>query len=149
MIQGTLRRVYLYSVVKPGSVIFPYLNTDNPGGVISKALQANKKFFVLLACHYPLARFKWVPSTFSSHCQLSSTQRHWLTSAAITIFSPEIILRMLGIKPGAAESRSKFANEKLKDVDASTPSASPLYFLLKYSCLPTIYLPQAKPLFIL
>ena len=37
----------------------------------------------------PLAFTRWVQSTFSSHCPLSSKQRHWLTSAKVTIFSIE------------------------------------------------------------
>ena len=34
----------------------------------------------------PLTRTRWVWSTFSSHCTLSSNQRWWLTSATLIIF---------------------------------------------------------------
>ena len=34
----------------------------------------------------PLAWTRWVPSTFSSHCPLSSKQQHWITSASLIIF---------------------------------------------------------------
>ena len=39
---------------------------------------------------FPLARTRWVQSIFSSHCPLSSNQCHWLTSATLIIFPPEV-----------------------------------------------------------
>ena len=45
---------------------------------------------------------RWVQSTFSSHCLLSSGQPHLLTAATSIIFSSEFFLVMLGIKLGAA-----------------------------------------------
>ena len=50
----------------------------------------------------PLVSTRWVQSTFSSLCPLSSKQRRWLTSVTSTIFSSEIFLGTLGIEPGAA-----------------------------------------------
>ena len=50
----------------------------------------------------PLARSRWVWSTFSSHCPLSSIQPHWLTSATSIFFPHKKISWTLGIKPGAA-----------------------------------------------
>ena len=47
----------------------------------------------------PLARTRWVRTTFSSHCTLSSNQYSWLTSATAIIISSENSLGMLGIKP--------------------------------------------------
>ena len=47
----------------------------------------------------PLASNRWVWSTFSSRCPLSSKHGRRLTSVTSTIFSYEIILGMLGIKP--------------------------------------------------
>ena len=38
----------------------------------------------------PLAGTRWVRSSFSSHCPLSSNQRHWLTSATSIIFPVNI-----------------------------------------------------------
>ena len=66
-------------------------------------------YIVALFCGtgLPLASSR---SAFSSHCPLSSRQRCWLTSAMLTIFSSEIVLGMLGLKPEVAGSGSKFAN---------------------------------------
>ena len=45
----------------------------------------NASLFSWRTC-LPLARTRWVWSTFSSHSPLSSHQRHWLTFAASTLF---------------------------------------------------------------
>ena len=41
---------------------------------------------VFCSTSLPLARTRWVPSTLSSHCPLSSNQRRWLTSVTSNIF---------------------------------------------------------------
>ena len=43
----------------------------------------HKVSIFFLSTGLPLARTKWVQSTFSSYCQLSSNQRHWFTSSII------------------------------------------------------------------
>ena len=43
-------------------------------------------FFIFCCTGLPLARTRWVRSTFSSHCSHSSNQRRWLTSASLIIF---------------------------------------------------------------
>ena len=58
--------IYVYHIFRMGSII---------------------SFFGITSL--PLAFTRWVQSTFSSHCPLSSKQRHWLTSAKVTIFSFE------------------------------------------------------------
>ena len=57
-----------------------------------------------------LGSARWARSIFSSYCPLSSKQCHWLTSATGKIMSSEIFFGMLGIKPGAAGSGSKYGN---------------------------------------
>ena len=44
---------------------------------------------IFCSTSFPLASTRWVLSTFSSHCQRSSKQCRWLTSATSTIFSSE------------------------------------------------------------
>ena len=58
--------------------------------------------FVFCRTGLPLARTRWVRSTFSSHCPLSSNQRRWLASATWIIFPLKILGGMLGIEPWAA-----------------------------------------------
>ena len=58
----------------------------------------------------PLASTRWVHSTFSSHCLLCSKQHRWIISAATTNFSSKNFSGTLGIEPGAAGSKSKYAN---------------------------------------
>ena len=49
-------------------------------GRLSNWSNCPKSFFVALACHYTLASTRWVRSIFSSHCPISSKQRHLLMS---------------------------------------------------------------------
>ena len=53
---------------------------------------------------------RWVWSTFSSDCPLSSKQCNWLTSTSLTFFSSEIFSGTIGNPLRAAGSGSKFAN---------------------------------------
>ena len=50
----------------------------------------------------PLASTRWVWSTFSNHCSLSSNQHCSITSTTSTIFSSEKKSATLGIEHGAA-----------------------------------------------
>ena len=50
----------------------------------------------------PLCRTRWVWSTFSSHCPLSSNQGRWKTLAALIIFFLWKNSGLLGVKPRAA-----------------------------------------------
>ena len=61
----------------------------------------------------PVARTRWVQSTFSSHCQLSSNQCRWLTPATSIIFYLRKFLGILRIEPGAGLVRSKYATSVL------------------------------------
>ena len=54
----------------------------------------------LLLYHQPLASTRRVRSTFSSHCPLSSNQRHWLTSSMSVIFSSEFCCECWESHPG-------------------------------------------------
>ena len=65
----------------------------------------NPFFYFLCRTGLPLARTRWVWSTFPSHCPLSSNPRCWLTSATLIRFSSKNFLenwnsnsRLLGEK---------------------------------------------------
>ena len=55
-------------------------------------------FFVVLA--YPKVGTRWIRSTFSSHCQLSSNQHRWLTSGTSIIYSSEMFWKCWESNPG-------------------------------------------------
>ena len=56
----------------------------------------------------PLARTRWVRSTLSSHCPLTSDQVHWFTSATAIIFPLKKIVNA-GIQSQGCWVRSKYA----------------------------------------
>ena len=68
----------------------------------------------------PLARTRWVRSTFLSRCTLSLQQWRWLTSATLIAFLSERMLGMQRIKHRATWSRSKYSN-----YNASSPPFPP------------------------
>ena len=65
--------------------------------------------FNFFSTDLPLAETRWVRSTFSSQCHISSNQCRWLTSAASINF-PLKNSGTLGIECVAGGSRSKYAN---------------------------------------
>ena len=49
-------------------------------------MQLGEKHHIFCSTGLPPARTRWFRSRFSSHCPLSSNQRHWLASATSIIF---------------------------------------------------------------
>ena len=73
----------------------------------------NQALHIFCFTNLPQARIRWVRSTFSSHCPLSSKQRCccWLSLASSTIiFSSEKNSGTLGIKRGVAGFGRKYEN---------------------------------------
>ena len=71
------------------------------------------KFYKSFFCsnRLPQASTRWLQSTFTSHCPLSSKQHRWLTSASSTIYFSEKNLGTLGIDPW--EALAKLVNSRV------------------------------------
>ena len=80
--------------------IFPLKSSVFDHKATAPQLCCNTVFFVVVL--FPLAWTRWVGSTFSSLCPLSSYQRPWFNLCNINNFSSEKKLGRLRIKPGAA-----------------------------------------------
>ena len=85
------------------------LTSKRENKILFSFFPINEGHLDFCSTNLPQASTRWVGSTFSSHCQLSSKQPRWLTSATLIIFSSEIS-GMLGIKLQTAGFRIKYAN---------------------------------------